>query len=93
MSKEYYKQCIVNKRLEKEKLNDRVRYLREQKSKKIQSLRTILNNAQPVNKLYYRRQIISETARYDKDIDSLKKQIEQVNKSIDNYKKSLASAK
>lgn len=94
MSKEYYKKCIADKRVEIVKLRAKMTDVKEQKAKKMKDLAgRIRTTTSKSTKEAYRKQKISEAARYSKEVDSLKNKIEQVKKQIENYRKQLASLK
>jgi len=94
MSKESIKRLIEGKRKENVTLRTKIETLKEQKKRKTESLaRSIKSTTSASQKEYYRKQKISESARYDREIDSLKRKVEDVKRQIENYKKQLAAAK
>lgn len=94
MNKEYYKDRIADKRKDMVSLRAKIVSIKERKKSKMEYLtRSIKNTSSKSSKESYRKQKISEAAKYVREIDGLKSKIESVKKDIENLRSSLAKAK
>lgn len=94
MSKESYKYLIANKRTEIVSLRAKLVKVKGDKKKRMESLSKNIKSAiSASSKESYRKSKISESARYDREVDSLKKRIEGVKKLLEQAKVSLARFK
>jgi ribosomal protein L29 len=90
MGKEYLKQNIANKRVELVKLRSKMQKIKETKSKTMKDLAQKIKSTKIAsNKESYRKQKISEACHFDREIASIKRNIEQVKTTIESYKKDL----
>jgi hypothetical protein len=87
-STEYQKKMIAEKRKEMVTLRSKMAKIKGDKSTKMKDLAQHIKSTKIASsKESYRKQKISEALRYDREIASVKQKIEQVKKSIENYKK------
>lgn len=94
MSKESYKNTIANKRKDIVSLRAKLVKVKEDKKRRMEALsKYIKSSGSASSKEIYRKSKISESAKYDHEIESLKIKIETVKKQIEQTKKSLASLK
>jgi hypothetical protein len=94
MRKEYIRTQIANRRIEIVKLRAQLKKKKEEKAKKMKDLAGRIRTTKIASsKETYRKQKISDAARYEREFSSIKKKIESVQKSIESYKKQLANAK
>jgi len=93
MSKEYYRNRIADKRKEIVGLRADLADKKAAKTKRLQIIASQIRTSTPSNKEYHRKEKISESARYTKEIERLKEKIEHAKKELDSLKKQLASAK
>lgn len=93
MSKEYYRNQIAQKRKDVISLRAKIARIKEDKKRKMASLTASIKSASGAFKESYRRQKVSESTRYDNEVETLKKQIESVKRNIENLKVSLSHQK
>lgn len=94
MSKEQYKYAIANKRVTIVSLRAKIVKVKGDKKRRMEDLsKKIKISSSPSNKESYRKSKITESARYDREVDSIKKKIEGVKKEIESLKKNLARLK
>ena len=91
MSKESYKNIIANKRAEIVSLRAKIVKVKSEKKKRMESLAKYIKSAvSPSSKESYRKSKISDSAKFDHEVDSLKNRIEGVKKLLEQAKTSLA---
>lgn len=94
MSKVYYKKKIAEKREEIVSLRAKILKIKDEKKRRITYLtQSIKNTSSASSKESYRKQKISESEKFAREVDSLKSKIESVKHEIEGYKSSLASIK
>jgi len=94
MSKESYKITIANKRKDIVSLRARILKVKEDKKRRMEYLSKCIKNAgSPSSKESFRKTKISDTLKYDREIESLKNKIEVIKKLLEQTKKSLANLK
>jgi hypothetical protein len=93
-SKEYYRKQIADKRTKIIALRADIQKVKEKKKNRMDYLsRTIKTSSSASSKENYRKMKVSEGARFEGNINVLKKKIDAIKKEIDILKKSLDKAK
>lgn len=94
MSKESFKNIIAIRRKDIVSLRAKLVKVKEEKKRRMEALsKFIKNTSSALSKESYRKSKISDAARYDREVDSLKNKIEGVKKQMEQTKKSLANLK
>lgn len=94
MSKEYYKSKIAARREDIVGLRAKIVKVKDDKKRRMESLaKSIKNTTSKTSKESYRKQKISDSAKFDREVDSLKKKIDGVKKEVENFKSTLARLK
>lgn len=94
MSKEYYKNKIGDKREDIFSLRSKILKIKDEKKRRMESLaNSIKKTTSKSSKESYRKQKISDSVKYAREIDSVKKKIESCKKEIENYRSYLAKLK
>ena len=94
MSKEYYRKKIADKREEIVSLRAKIAKIKTEKKSKLTSLsQSIKNTSSPSSKENYRKQKISESEKFAREEELLKKKIDGAKNEIDSFKRTLANIK
>ena len=92
--KDSKKDQIANRRAKIVSLRAQMTRKKEEKSKRMASLASsIKSTSSPSSKENYRKTKLTEAARFEREIDSIKRQIEQEQKYLEIDRKSLAAMK
>ena len=93
-SKEYYRKQIADKRAKIVSLRADIGKVKEKKKKRMEYLAdTIKSSSSASSKENYRKKKVSEGAKFEGELDSLKRKIESIKKEIEILKKLLEKAK
>ncbi|MDY0904532.1 hypothetical protein [Pedobacter sp. CFBP9032] len=94
MSKDSYKNMIANKRKDIVSLRAKLVKIKDDKKRRMEALsKYIKSTSSASSKESYRKLKISGSARYDREIESLKMKVETAKRQIEQTKKTLANLK
>lgn len=85
-----YKQQIANCRARIITLRTQIQKIKEEKKRRMEALSKAVKTAStPMSKESYRKSKVMEAANYDKRIEAVKRNIESIKSTIEQYKKKL----
>ena len=85
-----YKQQIANYRARIITLRTQIQKIKEEKKRRMEALSKAVKTAlTPMSKESYRKSKVMEAANYDKRIEAVKRNIESIKSTIEQYKKKL----
>lgn len=94
MSKEYYRKKIADKREEVVSLRAKIVKIKVDKKRRITSLTQYIKSTSSIsNKERFRKQKISESEKFVREEEYVKKKIEGIKHEIEGFKRSLANIK